>query len=447
MSVDIASVRTRFHEVFPTGGAPRICRAPGRINLIGEHTDYNGLPVLPMTVDREIVVAFRPRPDGIIQLRDMNPNYGEAVFANALRIPASAAGSWENYCKAAVSGLNRALSLDPCRGMDALVANDLPIAAGLASSSALVVACALAYLAAQGRDLDGDVGRLPLAELLAEAEHYVGTRGGGMDQAAILGGRAAHACKIDFHPLRIEMAPLLEDYAVVVCDSTVKVEKGGAARNRYNAGPGLCGLITALVEKQLQAEIDEEVEINRLGDLFHGALCLTAREALDLCSHALPEPCTTLDAAAKRLKVKPDAVRERWVGDLPEPPEGFPLQARLRHQLTEYERVERARDALLAGDGGELGRLMNASHESCAKDYGISCLELDRLVGIARRAGAAGARLTGAGFGGATVNLVHSDCVDRFIAAVTREYYHGFLEWPGEPPLFVARAVDGAGYA
>lgn len=447
MSVEVEGVRARFREIFPAGGEPRVCRVPGRVNLIGEHTDYNGLPVLPMTVDREIVVAFRSRPDGVFQLCDMNPDFPEVGFQNAAWIPPSAAGSWENYCKAAVVGLNRRFSFDTRRGMDALVAGDLPIAAGLASSSALVVACALAYLKVQGRDLENDIGRLPLAELLAEAEHYVGTRGGGMDQAVILGGRANHACKIDFHPLRIEVAPLLEDYAVVVCDSTVKAEKGGAARNRYNEGPRLCALITALIEKQLKVEIDEDIEIDHLGDLFHGALCLTVKEAQELGLRAVPGPRAGRSAVAKRLAMKLDEVRERWLGDLPEPPGGFPLQARLRHQLTEYERVERARDALLAGDGDELGRLMNASHESCAEDYGISCAELDRLVAVARRAGAVGARLTGAGFGGATVNLVPMDRVERFMSVVSREYYCGYLEWPGEPPMFVAHAVQGAGYA
>lgn len=445
MSVDVEQVCAGFRAAFPGGDAPRVCRAPGRINLIGEHTDYNGLPVLPMTVDRDIVLAFRERPDGMIHLRNTDSAFPEVSFANAATLTPSAPGSWDNYCKAAVAALNRAFGCDPRRGMDVLVASYLPVAAGLASSSALVVACALAYLAVQDRDLDGNGDRLRLAELLADAEHFVGTRGGGMDQAVILCGQADHACKIDFHPLRIEPAPLLPNHVVVVCDSTVKAEKGGAARNRYNAGPRLCGVIRALVEKQLQEEIDEDVALERLGDLFHGALCLTVREARALCANAVPEPRVSLAAVAKRLGLRPDEARARWLDDLPEPPEGFPLQAMLRHQLTEYERVERARDALLAEDAEELGRLMNASHESCARDYGVSCPELDRLVDIARKAGALGARLTGAGFGGATVNLVPADRVERFMDAVAREYYRGFPKRQGPPPMFVARAVNGAG--
>lgn len=304
----------------------------------------------------------------------------------------------------------------------------------------------LAYLAANDLTLDRDLDRLRLAEALAEAEHYVGTRGGGMDQAAILAGGAAQACKIDFFPLRVERVPLPPDHVIIVCDSTIKVEKGGAMRARYNEGPRLCALLCAIVEKQLQSEIDEDVELDRLGDLFYGPLCLTLREAEALCKHALTSERMTLAEIALRLGMTPDKVRAKWLGDLPEPYGGYSLEARLRHQFSEYQRVERARDALLAGDAEELGRLMNASHQSCAHDYGISCPELDRLVEVAREAGALGARLTGAGFGGATVNLVPAAKADAFMATVEDHYYRAYLRSKTPMPAFVAHAVPGADY-
>lgn len=446
MAMEVAALREQFKAHYPESGEPSICRVPGRTNLIGEHTDYNGLPVLPMTVDREIRLAFASRNDGLIRLRDTDTIFTPAEFKNAGKIAPSPPGSWENYSKAAVHGLNDFLKLAPDKGMDILVTSDLPIAAGLASSSALVVACSLAYLAANGLTLDRDLDRLRLAELLAEAEHYVGTRGGGMDQAAILAGGGAQACKINFFPLRVERVPLLPEHVIVVCDSTIKVEKGGAMRARYNEGPRLCALLCAILEKQLQTEIDEDIELDRLGDLFYGPLCLTFREAEDLCKRAVTSERMALSEIGLRLGMAPGKVRTEWLGDLPEPYGGYPLQARLRHQLTECQRVERARDALLAGDAEELGRLMNASHQSCAHDYGISCPELDRLVEVAREAGALGARLTGAGFGGATVNLVPAAKAKSFLGIVEDRYYRAYLRSQKPMPAFIAHAVPGAGY-
>ena len=130
---------------------------------------------------------------------------------------------------------------------------------------------------------------------------------------------------------------------------------------------------------------------------------------------------------------------------LPEPAGGFPLAARLRHQITEYRRVEDARDALLVGDAAAFGKLMDASHASCAQDFEISGPELDALVDAARKSGALGARLTGAGFGGATVNLVPRDTCDTFVAGVTERYYRDYLGVEGAPPIFVARSSAAAG--
>jgi N-acetylgalactosamine kinase len=442
----VSKLKSAFHAAYPGQGEALVCRAPGRVNLIGEHTDYNGLPVLPMTLAQEIRIAFRCRQDGKITLRDENPEFGEVSFFNEPELPPSPPGSWDNYCKAAVQGLNRHFKRKEYPGMDMLVSSDLPIAAGLSSSSALVVACGLAYLRVLGYTLEKDISRVELAELMAEAEHYVGTRGGGMDQAVILNGLSNHACKIDFFPLRVEIAPLPEGCAVVVCDSMVKVKKSGSALARYNAGPRLCALACALVERQLQEDFGEEVELPRLGDLWYGPLCLTHREASALCTRAIPKALMSLAETATRLNSTPDEVRERWLGDLPEPAEGFRLQARLRHQLTEYRRVETARDALLAGDSDKFGCLMNASHESCANDFQISSVELDALVQAARQSGAIGARLTGAGFGGATVNLVPEDRCEEFIQGVGEGYYRQRRGHDGPPPVFVGRSSDGAGY-
>ena len=446
----VSELKARFHESYPDAGEPAVCRAPGRVNIIGEHTDYNGLPVLPMTISQDIRIAFAPRSDGAIHMCDTDSRFPAAKFANGPVIPPSSPGAWDNYCKAAVEALNRHFGAAAFPGMDMLVSGDIPIAAGLSSSSALVVACGLAYLRALGKTLGEDVSRLELAELMAEGEHYVGTRGGGMDQAVILLGQEGCACKIDFFPLRVENVPLLETHHVIVCNSLVKAAKTGEMLHRYNAGPRLCQLICALVAKQVSEEVGEEVAIERLGDLWHGHLCMRHKEVEDLFARTFPTETMRLTDAAAELGLAPEEVRERWLGDLEEPPEGFRLQARARHQLSEHRRVEAARDALLAGDAQALGALMNASHASCANDYRISCPELEALVAVGRECGATGARLTGAGFGGCTVNLVPVDAAADFEAGVRGRYHEGYLAaHPGVSfgeRTFVAHPSAGAGY-
>jgi len=444
---DAASLKHRFAEVYPEAPEPRLCRAPGRVNLIGEHTDYNGLPVLPMTLDKGITIAFAKREDSQVHLANVDAQFPAQSFINGPDVAPSPDGSWDNYCKAAVQGLNQFFSATDFPGMNLVVTGDIPMAAGLSSSSALVVACALAYLAALGKRLGDDIDRIELASLLAEAEHYVGTQGGGMDQAIILLGEAGKACKIDFFPLRTEAIPVFSDHLFVVCNSLVKAPKSGEARHRYNAGPLTCRLIRALVERQGQEEFCEELAIDRLGDLWYGMLCLTDGEVEELFDHTFPDDTTTLDDAAQRLGLTVADIRERWIGDLREPEGGFRLKARARHQRTEYRRVEQARDAMLANDPASFGQLMNASHTSCADDFRVSCPELDTLVDLARRSGAVGARLTGAGFGGCTVNLVPVDYIDRFCGALEEQYY---ADHPGAAsgghPILVAKPSAGAGY-
>lgn len=447
---DRASLRTQFKEVYPEAQEPCVCRAPGRVNLIGEHTDYNGLPVLPMTIGQDIRIAFASRADGRVRICDTDQRFPVAEFANGFQIEPSQQGAWENYAKAAISGINGHVKSARLPGMDMLVCGTVPISAGLSSSSALVVACALAYLRVLEKELERDISRLALAELMAEAEHYVGTRGGGMDQAVILLGQENAACKIDFHPLHVENVPLFDDHVFVVCNSLVTASKTGEMLHKYNAGPRLCRLICALVQREAQEEFGDEIRLARLGDLVRGHLCLTDKEVGELFERVLSAERMPLADAARRLKVTPEKIRTLWLGDLREPEGGFGLKARAHHQLTEYQRVEAARDALLAGDAARLGSLMNASHESCAKNYEISCPELEMLVGIARKAGALGSRLTGAGFGGCTVNLLARKDLQRFRETVCRAYYLDYLHLAKDYDLgnavFVATASSGAGY-
>jgi N-acetylgalactosamine kinase len=446
----LSSLKKAFLNVFPEAPEPRACRAPGRVNLIGEHVDYNGLPVLPMTLDREIRIAFAPRDDHRVRLRSAGDLFPASDFVNERALPSSPPGSWANYCKAAVEGLNTYFDEAELKGMDLLVAGDIPIAAGLSSSSALVVACALAYLSVMGKRLGEAVSRVELASLLSEAEQYVGTRGGGMDQAIILLGQEGCASRIDFAPLRSESLPLFEGYLFVVCDSLVKAEKTGDALHRYNEGPLTCRLVRALVEKRLQHVYGRDLALPSLAALWRDPLSLTHKEVEQLFSETFPNETMGLAEAAGILGIDGEVVQQRWLNGLREPEGGFRLRARARHQLTEHRRVEAARECLLTGDAVEFGNLMNASHRSCAEDYLVSSSELDALVNAARAAGAVGARLTGAGFGGSTVNLVPAERVDVFIDGVEADYYcKRWIGTEGQRPreaIHVVRSSQGAGY-
>ncbi len=448
--MQVEDLKSAFRARFPGAREPRVCRAPGRVNLLGEHVDYNGLSVLPMTLSQAVYIASAAREDNAIRLESLDQRYLSAEFANGPAIVPSKEGSWENYCKAAVCGVNDALELDGALGMDLLVWGDIPTAAGLSSSSALVVATALTYLSALGTSTEADLTRLQLAEILAQAERYAGTQGGGMDQAIILLGGENHACKIDFNPLRVEEVSLFDDHTFVICNSLVEAQKTGAARQRYNEGPLTCRLIRAMVERQAQRTFGQDVRIACLGDLWFGPLCLLDREVEDLLDETFPRPRTTLAEAGRFLGLSEAQIRSQWLGDLPEPDGGFPLQARARHQRTEYQRVEAGRDALTAGDAASFGALMDASHESCAHDYLVSCPELDRMVALARDGGSIGSRLTGAGFGGCTIHLVPAAAVSEFMDRMNREYYARIAgvkhaQTDTFPAQFVAVAGGAAG--
>ena len=215
----------------PGDGPAVVARAPARVNLIGEHTDYNGLPVLPIAIDRDVLVAARRRPDDAVELSNVDPAFEPRHYSLRGEIPPFPPGDWANYHKAAAVGLRDALAREHALpGGSFRVHGTIPIAAGLSSSSALVVACGLAHLALA----DVELPRLELAELLAGAERYVGTLGGGMDQATTLLARAGHALHIDFFPLRARPVPVPTAAGFVVAHSLEPAEKSGRVRGLYN---------------------------------------------------------------------------------------------------------------------------------------------------------------------------------------------------------------------
>jgi N-acetylgalactosamine kinase len=436
-----------------------VARAPGRINLIGEHTDYNGLPVLPMAINRDIASVFSPRSDKKIVLTNTDCTLPERVFEIEDSIPPYPTGDWGNYCKAGVQGIidhyrERNKPICRLRGLQAAIEGDIPSAAGMSSSSALVVLSALIFLAANKVDtFASESGRLDLAELLAKAEHYVGTRGGGMDQAISLLAQPDRALKIDFFPLRASPTPLPAGHSFVVSNSLVQAAKTESALQQYNRRPVECRLAAAVLKKTFSDRYEREVPLFRLGDLREDRLAIVEEEIREIADNTLHQGSYSLAEIASILGKSPEQTAHIYcaAGDgsvFPEPEDGFKLESRYRHITEEGRRVEASVQALVSGDIAGFGELMYRSHISCRDLYEISCPEMDELVEISRRAGAIGARLTGAGFGGCTISLVPDDEIEVFMERLIEDYYRDFLKLKKRDYssiLFPCRAVAGAG--
>lgn len=425
-----SAVRDGYARDFGSSSV-RIARAPGRVNVIGEHTDYNGLPVLPTAIDREIAIAFAPNDSQEVTLTNVDQAFGTRVFSISGEIEKSPAGDWGNYTKAAAQALwNWAAEHSPeslpLKGFRGCVGGTIPPGSGLSSSSAMVVAAAFAVVDANQLK----IGREELAALLARGERYVGTEGGGMDQAASILSRPGCVLKIDFSPLIAMPVPLPDDCMFVIANSMVVAAKSGAARQAYNSRVVECRLGVQML-KALARDSHPDVEnASLLGDVMR-----TVPEWRGMLDE-LPETSLTLSQVVSFCKTDKAELRERCLrlrdgSFFDEPADGFAVKKRVRHVLTEAERVDLAASAMREGRLADLGRHMDASHESCARDYEISCPELDALVDAMRQNGALGARLTGAGFGGCAVAAVEKPGAAALLEGVRRDYYGGYLASKG----------------
>ncbi len=342
-------------------------RAPGRVNLIGEHTDYNDGFVLPVAIDRAAWVAAAPRQDRQVRLLACTLGREAGFDLDGLRPDPEA--RWTNYVRGVLALLERAGYR--LGGLDLAYGGDVPIGAGLASSAAVEVAVAVSACHLFGVELPV----LELAHLCWQAEHeFVGTRCGLMDQLIALLGQKDHALLLDCRHLTWEPLPLPPAVALVVCDT---------GRRRYLAD-------SAYNERRAQCE--------------EGARRLGVAALRDLDVETFESRAVTL------------------------PPL---LRKRCRHVVHENDRTLHAAGSLRRGDLVALGQLMNASHASLRDLYEVSCEELDLMAALARsQPGCWGARMTGAGFGGCVVALVEGSAVDPFIRAVGPLYERQALRSP-----------------
>lgn len=419
-------------------GPLSIFRAPGRVNLIGEHTDYHHGFVMPVSLDQDVLLLARPRADATLRLSNVEADFPPCRFEIAPEIAAAPRGDWSNYARGAAQALARR-SGSALHGMDALVSGAPPLGvprgAGVSSSSALTVAVAVAL---------AHLNRLPippveLAALTGEAEWYVGTRGGVMDQFAALLGRRGHAMFLDCRPrdgaYTTGHVPLPKGYALVVANSGVRHQNTRSEFNRRVA-EGKIGV------RLLQGHLPGR-HITHLRDVAPSALGLSLAEVLALLDEVLPEQANADELAALGLE-------RDWLAELAVDhnlPAGgvFAVRARCRHVITENERVLTAVKALQSGDVAAVGRLLDAAHASMSADYAASCSEADALAEMARTTpGCLGARLTGAGWGGCVIALVEVGAVQGFCQQLTACYRQatGCQITP-----FVCRPAQGAGLA
>lgn len=403
---------SKFCEAFPDAKKLSIVRAPGRVNLIGEHSDYQGFPVLPMAIEHDVVAFFAPRKDRKVNLVNTCFYYPARSFEISKNIRPYAEGNWGNYAKSASQAIFE-VAARSMRGIDACIMGDIPSGSGLASSSALVTAVSVALAESNGLSLE----KQNISELIRGGR----IESGGMDHVTSLMAERGKALKIDFDPFSIDVVSVQGDHSFVVCNSLVSDYKSEEVLNENNRRVVEYKLGFALLKNMVKPNTSILSHLNSL-----------PKPEIDSLLSKLPESGFKLKDAAQMLKQPLHRLRDSILklqnGEvLEEPEDGFKIRQRMKHILSEGKRVEEAADALGIGDLVRFGKLMDESHKSCAADYEISCPELDHLVGICREEGALGARLTGSGFGGCVVALVEDKNLADFMSAVIARYYHSYL--------------------
>jgi len=362
-------LRTRIDAAPDTVGS-----APGRVNLIGEHTDYNAGLCLPLVLPHRTYVALRVRDDDIVRL--ISAQEPDTPWQGKLgAVGPGTVDGWAGYAVGVAWALREAGQR--VGGFDAAIDSCVPVGAGLSSSAALEAAMALALDGAFGLNLSGsEVGGSALVAACIRAENEIaGAPTGGMDQVAALRSKPGHALLLDFR---------------------------SGARRDVPFDPAGAGLALIVIDTRAR---------HSLGDGQYGERRAACARAAELLGVASLREVTDLDAALAAL---PDDT----------------LRRRVRHVVTEMARVEAAVAALDRADFAALGSLFDASHASLRDDYQVSCEELDLAVAAAREAGALGARMTGGGFGGSAIALVRAAEVDRVIAAIGAAFDDGGFRAP-----------------
>jgi galactokinase len=373
----IARHERRYHA------NPAVYAAPGRVNLIGEHTDYAEGFVMPAAIDFATLAAISPRDDGKVVL--YAENFGEERSFSADALPDERGGGWSDYPLGVLSILaGEGYTIPP---LNLTLWGDVPLSAGLSSSASVEVATAVAVTGLLGVSIPGP----RLARLCQRAENeFVGASSGIMDQFISANGKADHAMLLDCRDLSFQLAPIPESVALVIANTMVKHSVAGGEYTSRRAQ----------VEEACRILATHRPEIRFLRD------------------------ATVADLAAWGHEIPPVALK------------------RARHVITENQRTTDAAKALIQNDLATLGRLMHEAHVSYSKDFEASCVEADTMVDLAQDIpGLIGARLTGGGFGGCTINLVEQDHAAGF-ARILKDRYRAALGIDAE--VYICHASAGA---
>ena len=364
----ISELKKQFLDLF--GGSDegiRVFSSPGRVNLIGEHTDYNGGYVFPAALTMATTIIARPREDSIVRMAATDLD--GIVEGNLDTIDNYKDLSWGNYQFGVFDELRKA-GYNIC-GADMLYHDTTPHGGGLSSSAAIEISAAIAMAALGGAT---DIDNIEMAKISQLAEHnYIGVNCGIMDQFASAMGKKNHLIFLDCKTLDYQLVPIqLDGYKLVISNTN---KKRSLAASKYN-------------ERRSECE-----------------------KGLEILKSAMPEKTCLGEITAEELEQHKGLITDEIILN------------RVTHVISEDDRVLKAIDALKNGNLAEFGQLMNASHVSLRDLYEVSCEELDTLVDSALSVdGVLGSRMTGAGFGGCTVSLVKDESVDTFIEKVGKEY-------------------------
>ncbi|XP_072326783.1 N-acetylgalactosamine kinase isoform X2 [Scyliorhinus torazame] len=414
---------TKLKEAFVSKyGAPPAfyARAPGRVNLIGEHVDYCGYAVLPMALEQDILAAVTPTKTKLIQLANTNPVYLDYnVHINKIHIDTTKP-QWHNYFLCGFKGIQEHFNLT-AGGMNCVVDGTIPASSGLSSSSALVCCAGLITMIANQKVLS----KVELAEICAKCERYIGTEGGGMDQSISFLAEKGTAKLIEFNPVRATNVKLPQGAVFVIANSCREMNK--AATAHYNIRVVECRLATKILAK---AKGLEWQKLSKLGDLQTelGVSLETMISTIELILH--PEPYSRVEVC-QHLGISQEELCSSILSQNTQDVTSFKLHQRAKHVYSEARRVLQFKtvcDETPANALQLLGDLMNQSHASCRDMYECSCPELDQLVDICVQSGAVGSRLTGAGWGGCAVSMVPTSKLDSFLSKVQEVYYRADIQ-------------------
>ncbi|XP_011313985.1 N-acetylgalactosamine kinase [Fopius arisanus] len=418
-------------------------RVPGRVNLIGEHIDYSGYAVCPMAIEQNILVAIGQSKDDRISITNIDPKYEEIdmdlSISSFREVLMRHEIKWYKYFVCGLTeGFELAKSgLELIRGLNTSIWGTIPPAAGLSSSSALVCSGVLAITHANKLHLAKDI----LATQSAKAERLIGTEGGGMDHAIAFLAQQGTAKLIEFNPLRATDVTLPRDAVFVIADSMKRHNK--AAFNNYNTRVVECKLAAKIIAKKYGIcwrDIEILIDVQRvLGKTLKEMADIAAQELSD-CD--VQEICQILQVSVMELsaivKIDNDDTRK------------FHLRKRAQHVFEEAARVIEFRDVCCQESTNQiqrLGELMIASHRSLRYLFDCSIDEVNQLVDMAIDSGAAGARLTGAGWGGCVIALTTKDKADEFVKDLgdkMREAYHLSDETDMDTLIFKTEPGQGA---